>query len=181
LNGSFLATIAGLFKVADRVYQVRGNDLSNVSIIEGDSGLLLIDPLISAETAKAALDLYYRHRPKKPVVAVIFTHSHVDHYAGALGVVSADDVAAKRVRIIAPENFLDEAVSENVIAGNAMGRRATASFSKSSASARRNSSPPGVTSNSGSLRASSMASAKSIFASSRFTVFIASPPCRAIG
>ncbi|HWN45058.1 MAG TPA: MBL fold metallo-hydrolase, partial [Thermoanaerobaculia bacterium] len=119
-----LLTIAGLFQVTDRVYQVRGYDLSNVSIIEGDTGLLIIDPLISAETARAALDLYYKHRPRKPVVAVIFTHSHVDHYAGVEGIVTGEDVASGKVKIIAPEGFLDEAVSENVIAGNAMGRRA---------------------------------------------------------
>lgn len=120
-----LLTIAGLFQVTDRVYQVRGYDLSNVSIIEGDTGLIVIDPLISSETARASLDLYYKHRPKKPVVAVIFTHSHVDHYAGAAGIVTAEDRAAGRVRIIAPDGFLEEAVSENVIAGNAMGRRAS--------------------------------------------------------
>ncbi|HWM93208.1 MAG TPA: alkyl sulfatase dimerization domain-containing protein [Thermoanaerobaculia bacterium] len=120
-----LLTIAGLFQVTDRVYQVRGYDLSNVSIIEGDTGLLIIDPLISEETARASLDLYYRHRPRKPVVAVIFTHSHVDHYAGVAGIVTPEDLAAGRVKIIAPDNFLEEAVSENVIAGNAMGRRAT--------------------------------------------------------
>jgi len=119
-----LLTIAGLFQVTDRVYQVRGYDLSNISIIEGDTGLLIIDPLISAETARAALDLYYKHRPRKPVVAVIFTHSHVDHYAGVEGIVTGEDVASGKVKIIAPEGFLDEAVSENVIAGNAMGRRA---------------------------------------------------------
>ncbi len=120
-----LLTIAGLFQVTDRVYQVRGYDLSNISIIEGDTGLIIIDPLISEETARAALDLYYKNRPRKPVVAVIFTHSHVDHYAGVMGVVSEEDLKAGKVKIIAPEGFLDEAVSENVMAGNAMGRRAT--------------------------------------------------------
>lgn len=120
-----LLTIAGLFKVTDRVYQVRGYDLSNISIIEGDTGLIIIDPLISEETAKAALDLYYKHRPKKPVVAVIFTHSHVDHYGGALGVVKEEEIAAGKVKILAPAGFLDEAVSENVMAGNAMSRRAS--------------------------------------------------------
>ncbi|MEA2564757.1 MAG: linear primary-alkylsulfatase [Acidobacteriota bacterium] len=119
-----LLTIAGLFKVTDRVYQVRGYDLSNISIIEGDTGLVIIDPLISEQTARASLDLYFKHRPRKPVVAVIFTHSHVDHYAGVAGIVPPEDLAAGRVKIIAPEGFLDEAVSENVIAGNAMGRRA---------------------------------------------------------
>lgn len=119
-----LLTISGLFKVTDRVYQVRGYDLSNVSLLEGDTGLIVVDPLISSQTAKAALDLYYAHRPKKPVVAVIFTHSHVDHFAGVLGVASEADLASGKVKVYAPDGFLDEAVSENVIAGNAMTRRA---------------------------------------------------------
>lgn len=113
----------GLFKVADRIYQVRGFDISNMDIIEGDTGIIIIDPLISAETAKAALDLYYQHRPKKPVVAVIYTHSHVDHYGGVKGVVSEADVQSGKVKIIAPEGFLQSAISENVYAGNAMSRR----------------------------------------------------------
>ena len=114
----------GLFKVTDRIYQVRGFDLSNMTIVEGDTGLIIIDPLITTETAKAALDLYYQHRPQKPVVAVIYTHSHVDHYGGVKGVVSEADVASGKVHIYAPEGFLEEAVSENVFAGNAMSRRA---------------------------------------------------------
>lgn len=113
----------GLFKVTDRVYQVRGFDLSNLTIIEGDSGLILIDPLVTTEVAKAALDLYYANRPKKPVVAVIYTHSHADHYGGVKGVVSEDDVKSGKVKIIAPDGFLKEAVAENVLAGNAMTRR----------------------------------------------------------
>jgi alkyl sulfatase BDS1-like metallo-beta-lactamase superfamily hydrolase len=118
LNG-----IHGLFKVADRVYQLRGFDVSNMDVIEGNTGLIVIDPLVSTETAKAALDFYYQHRPKKPVVAVIYSHSHVDHYGGALGVVKAADVKAKRVQVFAPDGFLEHAVSENVYAGNAMSRR----------------------------------------------------------
>ena len=114
----------GLFKVTDRIYQVRGFDLSNMTIVEGDTGLIIIDPLITTETAKAALDLYYQHRPQKPVVAVIYTHSHVDHYGGVKGVVSEADVVSGKVHIYAPEGFLEEAVSENVFAGNAMSRRA---------------------------------------------------------
>lgn len=114
----------GLYKVTDRIYQVRGFDLSNMDIIEGNTGLIIVDPLISKETAKAALDLYYQHRPKKPVVAVIYTHSHVDHYGGVKGVVTEEDVKAGKVKIYAPQGFLQEAVSENVYAGNAMARRA---------------------------------------------------------
>ena len=114
----------GLFKVTDRIYQIRGFDISNMDIIEGDTGLIVIDPLISAEVARAGLELYYQHRPRKPVVAVICTHSHVDHYGGVKGVVSEDEVRSGRVTVLAPEGFLEEAVSENVFAGNAMGRRA---------------------------------------------------------
>ena len=113
----------GLFKVVDRVYQIRGFDLSNMTIIEGETGLILIDPLISPETAGAGLDLYFEHRPKKPVVAVVYTHSHVDHYGGVKGVVDPKDVQAGKVAILAPDRFLEEAISENVYAGTAMGRR----------------------------------------------------------
>lgn len=114
----------GLFKVTDRIYQIRGFDLSNMSIVEGDTGIIVIDALIPTEVAKAGLDLYYQHRPKKPVVAVIYTHSHADHYGGVKGVVSEEAVNSGKVRIFAPEGFLEEAISENVFAGNAMSRRA---------------------------------------------------------
>ncbi|CEG56060.1 alkyl/aryl-sulfatase [Legionella fallonii] len=113
----------GLYKVTDRIYQIRGFDLSNMDIIEGNTGLIIVDPLISAETAKAGLDLYFKHRPKKSVVAVIYTHSHVDHYGGVKGIVNEDDVTKGKVKIYAPKGFLEEAVSENVYAGNAMSRR----------------------------------------------------------
>jgi len=114
----------GLFKVVDRIYQLRGFDLSNITIIEGDTGVIVIDPLITKETAKVAMDLYFANRPKKPVVAVIYTHSHIDHYGGVKGVVSEEDVKSGKTKIYAPEGFLREAVSENVYAGNAMTRRA---------------------------------------------------------
>lgn len=114
----------GLFQVTDRIYQVRGFDLSNMTIVEGDSGLILIDPLLTAETARAALDIYYKYRPRKPVVAVIYSHSHVDHFGGVKGVVSEADVKAGKVKIYAPEGFMEEAVAENIFAGNAMSRRA---------------------------------------------------------
>lgn len=118
----------GLFEVTDRVYQVRNMDLSNMTIVEGETGLIVIDPLISAETARAALDLYLAHRPERPVVAVIYSHSHVDHYGGVRGVVDQKDVDSGRVRIIAPEGFVDAAISENVMAGNAMTRRSMYQF-----------------------------------------------------
>jgi len=118
----------GLFKVVDRIYQIRGLDISNMTIIEGDTGLIVIDPLISKETARAGLDLYYRYRPKKPVVAVIYTHSHVDHFGGVGGIVSEADVNAGKVKIYAPDGFMKEAVSENIYAGNAMTRRSEYQF-----------------------------------------------------
>lgn len=119
-----LNRIAGLFQVVDRIYQVRGLDISNLSIIEGDTGLIVIDPLISTECAAAAMDLYYQHRGRKPVVAVIYSHSHVDHFGGVKGVISEDDVAAGTVQILAPIGFMEYAISENVFAGTAMSRRA---------------------------------------------------------
>ncbi len=118
----------GLFKVCERIYQVRGYDISNLTVIEGDSGVIVVDPLISAETAKAALEFYFEHRPKRPVVAVIHSHSHVDHYGGVRGVIDEEDARAGKVKVIAPEGFLEAAVSENVMAGTAMTRRAMYQF-----------------------------------------------------
>ena len=113
----------GLFQVTDRIYQVRGFDLSNMTIVEGDTGLILIDPLSAPETSRAALNLYYEEFGEKPVVAVIYTHSHVDHYGGVKGVIDQDAVDAGEVAVLAPDGFMDAAVSENVFAGNAMTRR----------------------------------------------------------
>ncbi|MFI7382808.1 alkyl/aryl-sulfatase [Streptomyces sp. NPDC049813] len=114
----------GLFEVVDGVYQVRGLDLSNVTFVEGDRGVLVIDPLISTETAAAALELYREHRGPRPVTGVLYTHSHVDHFGGVKGVTTQEDVDAGRVTVIAPEGFTEHAVAENVYAGTAMGRRA---------------------------------------------------------
>ncbi len=119
-----LNLIHGLFEVTPGVYQVRGFDISNITFIEGQAGYIVIDPLISSETAAAALALLRRHRGDKPVTAVIFTHSHVDHYGGVRGVISDADIEAG-LTIIAPEGFLEAAVAENVLAGNVMNRRAT--------------------------------------------------------
>ncbi|HWE99465.1 MAG TPA: alkyl sulfatase dimerization domain-containing protein [Caulobacteraceae bacterium] len=119
-----LNALHGLFEVCPGIYQVRGFDLSNITFVEGERGFIVIDPLISAEPAAAALALMREHRGNKPVTGVIYTHSHVDHYGGVRGVLSDADIAAG-MPIIAPEGFLDAAVSENVLAGNAMGRRAT--------------------------------------------------------
>ncbi|MFN7978608.1 MAG: alkyl sulfatase dimerization domain-containing protein [Vicinamibacterales bacterium] len=123
-----LNAIHGLFKVVDGIYQVRGFSLANMTIVEGQRGLIVIDPLSTVGAAKAALDLYLAHRPAKPVVAVIYTHSHSDHYGGAKGVASEADVAAGRTRVIAPAGFFEASVSESIIAGNAMGRRAQYQF-----------------------------------------------------
>lgn len=122
---SQLLMINGLFKVSDNIYQVRTADLSNITFIEGPSGIVIVDPLISTETAKSAMDLYFKHRPKSPIVAVIYSHSHVDHYGGVKGVVDENDVKSGKVKIIAPLGFTDAAVSENVMAGNVMSRRAS--------------------------------------------------------
>jgi len=108
----------GLFEVTEGVYQVRGLDLSNITFIEAPEGVIVMDPLISAETAKAGLDLYRKHRGDKPVVAVIFSHSHLDHYGGVKGVVSQEDIDAGKVKVYAPEGFTEAALNENVIGGN---------------------------------------------------------------
>jgi alkyl sulfatase BDS1-like metallo-beta-lactamase superfamily hydrolase len=109
---------AGLFKVTDGIYQVRGIDISNITFIEGDTGVIVMDVLVSEEVAAAALDLYYEHRPKKPVVAVIFTHSHIDHYGGVMGVIKQADVDAGKVKVYAPEGFAGAALNESVVGGN---------------------------------------------------------------
>lgn len=121
---SRLAAKQGLYQVTEGVYQVRGLDLSNISFIEGDTGIIVIDPLVSTETAAAALSLYRAHRGDRPVTAVIYTHSHVDHFGGVLGVTSQADVDAGKVAVLAPEGFVEHAVQENVYAGTAMARRA---------------------------------------------------------
>ncbi|WP_438853553.1 alkyl/aryl-sulfatase [Agromyces sp. M3QZ16-3] len=121
---SMLASKQGLYEVVEGIYQVRGLDLSNVSFVEGDTGVIVIDPLISKETAAAALELYRAHRGDRPVTAVIFTHSHIDHFGGVLGIVDAQDVRPGGVQVIAPIGIVGEAVAENVYAGTAMSRRA---------------------------------------------------------
>ncbi|MEN4825822.1 alkyl sulfatase dimerization domain-containing protein [Pseudomonas sp. P39-UII1] len=119
-----LNTLAGLFKVSEGIYQVRGLDLANMTLIEGEHGLIVMDPLLSVETARAGLAMYFRHRPQRPVVAVIYTHPHVDHFGGVRGVIDEADVKAGKVQVIAPQGFFEHAVSENVLAGPAMKRRA---------------------------------------------------------
>ncbi|MER5484072.1 alkyl sulfatase dimerization domain-containing protein [Streptomyces sp. NPDC002812] len=117
-----LASKQGLYEVTDGIYQVRGLDLSNMTLVEGERGVVVIDPLISAETAAAALGLYREHRGDRPVTGLIYTHSHGDHFGGARGVLPRG--TEEGVPILAPAGFLEHAVSENVYAGNAMTRRA---------------------------------------------------------
>ncbi|ENI4128029.1 MBL fold metallo-hydrolase [Vibrio fluvialis] len=119
-----LNMINGLFEVTDGIYQVRGYDLSNITFVKGNTGWIVFDPLISQETAKAALDFINEKLGKRLVVAVVYSHSHIDHFGGVRGIVDEKDVKAGKVKIIASHGFTEHAVSENVIAGNAMGRRA---------------------------------------------------------
>ena len=118
----------GLFEVVTGVYQVRGFDIANLTIMEGETGLILIDPLTAVETARAALELYYAHRPRRPVRAVIYSHSHADHYGGVKGVMSDEDARSGRVQVIAPDGFLEAVAGENVLVGNPMARRAQFQF-----------------------------------------------------
>ncbi|BCN82551.1 alkyl/aryl-sulfatase [Prescottella equi] len=110
----------GLFEVVEGIYQIRGFDLSNMTLVEGDTGVIVIDPLVSVECAAAGLALYRKHRGERPVTGVIYTHSHGDHFGGVLGVLPD---GAGDVPILAPAGFMAEAVSENVYAGIAMNRR----------------------------------------------------------
>ncbi|MFW8630848.1 alkyl/aryl-sulfatase [Vibrio natriegens] len=119
-----LNMINGLFEVTDGIYQVRGYDLSNITFIKGDTGWIVFDPLISKETAKAALDFINEELGERPVTGVFYSHSHIDHFGGVRGIVDEKDVISGKVPIVASQGFTEHAVSENVIAGNAMGRRA---------------------------------------------------------
>lgn len=120
-----LNNIHGLFKVCDRLYQVRGYDLANISFVEGDTGWIVIDTGMTADFAAAALKMANEHLGTRPVTGVIYTHSHVDHYGGARAIITEEEAAERNVPIIAPDGFVHEAVSENVIAGATMRRRAT--------------------------------------------------------
>jgi alkyl sulfatase BDS1-like metallo-beta-lactamase superfamily hydrolase len=118
----------GLFEVVPGVYQIRGLDIANMTLIEGDTGVIVVDTLTSIEGARAAMELYFQHRGKRPVAAVIFTHTHTDHWGGARGVLDDDMLADGKVPVIAPNLFMEHAVSENIIAGPAMLRRAQYQF-----------------------------------------------------
>src|SRR5436309_15045167 len=118
----------GLFEVVPGVYQVRGFDIANMTLIEGERGVIVVDTLTSIEGARAAMALYFQHRGRRPVSAVIFTHTHTDHWGDARGVLDAEVLAGGAVPIIAPNLFMEHAVSENIIAGPAMLRRAQYQF-----------------------------------------------------
>jgi len=119
-----LNNIRGLFEVAPGIYQLRGFDLANMTLIEGKTGWILVDPLTSEETAAAALAFAHEHLPERPVRAVIFTHSHIDHFGGVYGVVTPESVVEGSVEVIAPQGFMEEATSEMVLVGQTMTRRA---------------------------------------------------------
>ena len=119
-----LNAIYGLFEVTEGIYQVRGYDLANVTFIRGDTGWIVVDPLTATETMNAAMKLVDSHFGKLPVKAILATHSHADHFAGIRALADEDDLTSGRIRFVAPEHFVKEVTSENVIAGNAMGRRA---------------------------------------------------------
>lgn len=114
----------GLFEVADGIYQVRGYDMTNITFIKGDTGWIVFDPLMSTECSAAAMQLVNENLGERPVTAVVMSHPHVDHYGGIKGIISEEEAASRGIPIIVPEGFEEHAVSENVYAGNAMGRRA---------------------------------------------------------
>ena len=121
---------AGLFKVTEGIYQLRGFDLANMTLIEGRTGWIVIDPLTSEESASAALAFAKQHLGDKAVSAVIFSHSHVDHFGGVLGIISEQEAQSRNVPIVAPAGFMAEATSENVLVGPAMSRRSMYQFGK---------------------------------------------------
>ncbi|HEU5295819.1 MAG TPA: alkyl sulfatase dimerization domain-containing protein [Burkholderiaceae bacterium] len=121
---------AGLFKVTDGIYQVRGFDIANMTLVEGKTGFIVIDPLTCKESAAAAIAFARKHLGDKAVKAVVYSHSHVDHFGGVLGVISAAEAAQRQVPIVASEGFMEEATSENVMVGTAMGRRSLYQFGK---------------------------------------------------
>jgi alkyl sulfatase BDS1-like metallo-beta-lactamase superfamily hydrolase len=119
---------AGLYQVTEGIWQIRGVDLANMTLVAGKTGWIIIDPLLTAEMAKATLEFAMEKLGKKPVVAVIYTHSHIDHFGGVRGVVDEADVKSGKVPVIAPDGFMDHAIAENVLAGNAMTRRSYYQF-----------------------------------------------------
>lgn len=125
LNANF-----GLFKVMEGVYQLRGFDIANMTLIDSKNGWIVVDPLTAPETSSYALAFARQHLGKKPVVAVILTHAHADHFGGVLGVVTPKEVAERKIPIVAPEGFMEEATSENIMVGTAMARRSLYQFGR---------------------------------------------------
>ncbi|XOV84427.1 MAG: alkyl/aryl-sulfatase [bacterium] len=126
-----LNSIHGLFEVVPGIYQIRGYDLAQMTLIEGDTGWIVVDPLTTPAPAKAGLALANEVLGQREVKAVLFTHSHGDHYGGAAGVVSPEDPASRSVQIIAPDRFVQESIGESVVAGTAMNRRVQFQFGTS--------------------------------------------------
>jgi alkyl sulfatase BDS1-like metallo-beta-lactamase superfamily hydrolase len=120
----------GLYKVMEGVYQLRGFDIANMTLIEGKTGWILVDPLTARESSAMALEFARKHLGNKPVSAIIITHAHADHYGGILGITSPEDVAKRKIPVIAPEGFMEEATSENVLVGTGMARRSMYQFGK---------------------------------------------------
>ena len=120
----------GLFKVTDGIYQLRGFDIANITLIEGKTGWIVVDALTSRESAAAAMAFARQQLGDKPVTALVFTHSHIDHFGGALGIVSPKDVVERQVPVVASNGFMEEATSENVLVGTAMGRRSSYQFGR---------------------------------------------------
>ena len=125
-----LNATAGLYKVVDGVYQLRGFDIANITLIEGKTGWIVVDALTSRESAAAAMAFAAQHLGKKPVSAIVLTHAHADHFGGALGVISQQEAAQRKVPIVAPAGFMEEATSENVLVGTGMGRRSAYQFGR---------------------------------------------------
>jgi alkyl sulfatase BDS1-like metallo-beta-lactamase superfamily hydrolase len=120
----------GLFKVRDGVHQLRGFDIANITLIEGKTGWIVVDALTARESSAAAMAFARKHLGNKPVTALVFTHSHADHFGGALGVVTPQEVAERKIPVIASEGFMEEATSENILVGTAMARRSMYQFGK---------------------------------------------------
>jgi alkyl sulfatase BDS1-like metallo-beta-lactamase superfamily hydrolase len=120
----------GLYKVRDGVHQLRGFDISNITLIDGKTGWIVVDALTSRESSAAAMAFARKHLGNKPVTALVFTHSHADHFGGALGVVTPQEVAERKIPVIASEGFMEEATSENILVGTAMARRSMYQFGK---------------------------------------------------
>lgn len=120
----------GLFKVTDGVYQLRGFDIANMTLIEGKTGWIVVDALTARETAAAALAFARQHLGNKPVSAVVFTHAHADHFGGAYGVITPEELAQRLIPVVAPSGFMEEATSENVLVGTAMARRSLYQFGR---------------------------------------------------